>query len=69
MATAASLLELIEAVIEKRLNGDAYESWSDAELEFRGTKLDDLFERRTRLQNEARAESGSGIFRQAERID
>ncbi len=64
MATA-DMLALVEAVITKRLAGDAYESYTRAQLEFRGTPMDKLFEIRAQLRQESTAEAG-GCFRLAE---
>lgn len=50
MASDASYLALIESVITKRLNGDAYERYSEQELSFEGTSLDELFKIRERLR-------------------
>lgn len=50
MASDATYLAQIEAVITKRLNGDAYESYTEQELSFQGTSLDKLFQIRDRLR-------------------
>ncbi|HJT34861.1 MAG TPA: hypothetical protein VJ783_22730 [Pirellulales bacterium] len=44
------MLATVEAVITKRLAGDAYESYSEQELQFHGTELDTLFKIRERLR-------------------
>lgn len=62
--TAQEHLDLIDAVIEKRLRGDAYESYSEAEARFGGTPLEKLYSLRTDLQQEIAASAG-GNFRLA----
>lgn len=47
MAEASDLLTLINAVIAKRLRGDAYERYVAAEQDFYGMPLDKLFEMRS----------------------
>ncbi len=60
-STAATLLSLLEDVIEKRLQGDAYESYSEAQQEFAGSSLEELFGIRDRLRKEISAGQSSGI--------
>ena len=62
---ASDLLTLIEAVIAKRLAGDAVESYTEQQNAFRGTPLEKLFEIRQQLQIEANADGG-GNFRLVE---
>lgn len=62
--TAAEHLALINAVITKRLNGDAYVEYTEAEQRFRGESLDSLYKIRDRLQAEVSATTG-GQFRLA----
>jgi hypothetical protein len=52
MATSAELLSAVEAAIQARLNGDAYEEYSEAGQRFRGASLDELFRIRARLLGE-----------------
>lgn len=47
--TDAEMLELVNTAITARLNGDAYEEYSEAAERFRGTSLADLFKIRDRL--------------------
>lgn len=69
MATSAQEhLALINAVITKRLNGDAYQAYSEAEQRFEGTSLRDLYDLRDRLQQEANA-AGGGSFGLLEPFD
>ncbi len=60
--TAQQHLDLLDAVIEKRLRGDAFERYTTAERQFYGTALDKLYDLRARMQQEAAATSG-GTFR------
>jgi len=57
MATASSLLTLIETVIERRLNGDAYTEYTEAESRFKGEPLEKLFDLRDRLRAEVASTS------------
>lgn len=65
--TASQHLALINAVIAKRLAGDAYESYSESEKQFRGTSLGELYRIRSDLIAEDAA--GAGNFRLAEYFD
>lgn len=60
--TAAEHLALIEAVIEKRLRGDAYESYTEAQAQFRGTPLEKLYEIRADLLAEQQAEAAGATY-------
>jgi hypothetical protein len=66
--TAAQHLDLIDAVIAKRLAGDAYESYSEQEKRFQGTSLEKLYAIRTGLVSET-SQDGSGSFRLAQPFD
>ena len=59
MATASELLTLVETVIQRRLNGDAYTEYTEAESRFRGTPLSELFDIRDRLRAEATSAGAS----------
>jgi hypothetical protein len=61
MATAASLLALIDAAIEALLTGGA-SSYSIGSRSVTKLDLDSLFAERRILQMEAQRESGSGAF-------
>lgn len=52
MATNATLLAAVEAVIEKRLAGDAYTGYTEAggTVRFQGTSLRELIDIRNELQ-------------------
>lgn len=54
-------LDLINAVITKRLNGDAYESYTEQQQQFRGASLTQLYQIRSDLRQELNAENG-GAF-------
>ncbi|HEY1068401.1 MAG TPA: hypothetical protein VGE52_19920 [Pirellulales bacterium] len=57
-------LDLVDEVIEKRLRGDAYTSYSEAGQQFVGTPIETLYEIRTKLQQEvAGTSAGGGSFR------
>lgn len=58
MVTASELLTLVNAVIEARLNGDAYREYVEAGDRFTGESLESLMRTRTQLQAEVAAESG-----------
>jgi hypothetical protein len=60
--TAQEHLDLINAVITKRLNGDGYEQYSTSQRRFFGTSLETLFKLRDQLTQEVNASSG-GTFR------
>ena len=60
--TAAEHLLLIDAVIAKRLAGDAYESYTEAQAAFRGTSLKDLYDIRDRLNAEIGADSSNFLL-------
>ena len=60
--TAAEHLALIDAVIAKRLAGDAYESYTEAQAAFRGTSLVDLYDIRDRLISENAAASSNFLL-------
>ena len=69
MATNAELLALVETAIEKRLNGDAYEAYSEAGNRFQGASLEELFAIRDNLKAKVEADgdgSGVGIHQLAE---
>ena len=52
MATSdEEMLDLINAVITKRLNGDGYEEYSHREQRFKGMTLKDLFAIRDDLKS------------------
>jgi len=59
--TAQEHLDLIDAVIAKRLRGDSYESYSEAEESFSGTPLLDLYTIRDKLRAEVTAGSGGNF--------
>ena len=63
--TAQDHLALIESVLQKRLAGDAYESYSEGEARFHGTPLEKLYDIRSRLQQEITLNTG-GMFRLAD---
>lgn len=63
-STAAEHLVLINQVITKRLNGDAFESYRTSQRQFFGTPIEKLFDLRDRLQREANGD-GAGTFRLA----
>ncbi len=60
--TGAEHLALVNSVISKRLAGDAYEGYSEAEAKFNGTPLSELYKIRTQLTQEVAASTG-GCFR------
>lgn len=68
MATNAELLTLVEAAIEKRLRGDAYEAYTEGGDRFQGASLEELFLIRDNLKAKVAAES-SGTFSLAEPFD
>jgi len=55
-------LTLIEAVIRRRLQGDAFETWTEAEQNFGGTSLKDLYLIRGQLLAEVAAGRGGPMF-------
>lgn len=63
-STAAEHLVLINEVITKRLNGDAFESYRTSQRQFIGTPIEKLFDLRDRLQREVNGD-GAGTFRLA----
>jgi hypothetical protein len=63
--SAAQHLDLIDAVIAKRLAGDGYESYTEQQKAFHGTPLEKLYSIRTALISEASQDS-CGTFRLAE---
>lgn len=65
MATNAELLALVESAIEKRLNGDAYEAYTEAGNRFQGASLEELFAIRDDLQAKVASDS-AGIHQLAE---
>lgn len=60
--TAQEHLDLINEVITKRLNGDAYESYRTSQRQFFGTPIEKLYDLRDRLTQEVNAANG-GSFR------
>ena len=60
MATAASLLALIDAAIEALLTGGA-ESYSIGNRSVTKLDLDSLFEQRRQLEFQAQREAGNGV--------
>jgi hypothetical protein len=62
MASAASLLALIDAAIEALLTGGA-QSYSIGSRSVTKLDLADLFEQRNMLMMQVQRESGSGAFR------
>lgn len=60
--SASSLLTLVETVIERRLNGDAYESYTEAEKKFQGTSLKSLMDTRDRLSDEVANDASDGTY-------
>ena len=56
--SAATLLSTVEDVLLKRLNGDAYEGYSAHGKQFQGMSLKELYDLRTKLQQEVNAQSG-----------
>lgn len=59
--TSQEHLDLINAVITARLNGDAYESYTEQMRRFSGTKLAELYEIRRNLQQQVNAENGGSF--------
>src|ERR1041385_7576153 len=53
--SAQQLLDTVNDVLVKRLNGDAYESYSAHGKQFVGMSLAELYDLRTKLQNEINA--------------
>jgi hypothetical protein len=70
MATISNqqILDAARSAMLKRLNGDAYESYSDAETEFRGMKLKDLEELIARYESRVASDNGTS-FHLAEPFD
>ena len=62
--SAAALLAAIDEVLAHRLDGDAYERYTEAAKQWAGTPNDKLLEMRAQLQAELAAQSG--YFRYAE---
>lgn len=60
--SAQQHVDLLDAVIEKRLRGDAFERYTTAERQFYGTPIKDLYQLRRDMQQEAAA-SGGGMMR------
>jgi len=53
-----TLLALVNACIGKRLSGDAFESYTEQQNQFRGTPLTELYRMRTDLIARVAAASG-----------
>lgn len=67
--TNAEMLALVETAIEKRLNGDAYEEYTEAGNRFKGATLKQLMDIRDDLKAKVEAEGGGtgvGIHQLAE---
>ena len=64
-STTQEFLDLVNAALTKRLNGDAYEEYTEAEVRFRGMPVSELFALRDRLTRQLAAENGNN-FRLAE---
>lgn len=62
--TTQQHLDLVDAAIQQRLNGDAYEEYSEGGERFRGASLAQLYEIRTELRSQLASEGG--IFSQLE---
>jgi hypothetical protein len=60
-ATNQEMLDLINAVITKRLAGDAYNSYTAQQQRFEGESLDSLFKTRETLQRMVAAENGGNF--------
>jgi hypothetical protein len=68
--TDAELLTKVEAAIEARLNGDAYEEYNEGPDRFRGASLQTLFNLRDDLKAKLAASGEDGaVFRLAEPFD
>lgn len=68
--TDAEYLALVEAAIEARLNGDAYEEYQEGADRFRGTSLESLNQLRDNLKAKLAADGTSGAsFRLADPFD
>ena len=61
MADAASLLALVEAAIEARLNGGAVESYAIRGRNLKYVPMVELMQMRTDLRREANTPSGDGL--------
>jgi len=59
--TAAQHLALIDSVIQKRLEGCGMESFSEAEARFKGATISQLYEIRSNLKAEDRADTGASF--------
>ncbi len=54
-----TLLTALDALILKRINGDAYIEYSSATMRFRGSSLEELMRVRQQLQERIAASNGS----------
>lgn len=59
--TDAEHLALVDAVIAKRLAGNAMEEYSEVEMRFKGTSLQALYAIRATLQNTVAAANGGQL--------
>lgn len=57
----AELLTQVEAVIQRRMSGQAYDEWSEGDVRFKGTALTELFKIRTQLQQNVAAAAGGQL--------
>jgi hypothetical protein len=55
----AEILDRLETVIARRLDGDAYTSYSEGEQSFSGTPLDQLLKMRDDLRQRIAAQAGA----------
>ena len=58
-ASAQDLLDAINDVILKRLNGDGYVEYTATTQRFRGESIEALYRIRNQLQNEVNAQNGN----------
>lgn len=58
-ASAQDLLDAINDVILKRLNGDGYVEYTATTQRFRGESIEALYRIRNQLQNEVNAANGN----------
>ena len=60
--SAATLLDLIDSVIQARLNGDAYESYAEGTERWQGASLDSLMAERRHLVQQVALEANGGHY-------
>lgn len=61
MPSSQELLDLVEGVLVKRLNGDAYESYTTSQRRFDGMSVKELKDWRTELREEVNAGNGGSF--------